>query len=131
MIGAIGGTLGLCIGFSFMDFVRNVISFFMQGLERIILFVKKDHTADQTGGQFQKKNTLPMKVRDTDQEGIRENIGEMIRNEMSVLRKKLEEKIDYQNGKIDQCNAKLEQLKIRNEKEQFNKEVEKLGNSVF
>ena len=132
MIGAIGGTLGLCIGFSFMDFVRNLITFFIQGLKRIILFVKKDQAADQSEGPFQKKNTL--KIRDTDQEGIRENIREMIRNEMSVLRKKLEEKIDYQNGKIDQCNAKLDQLKIRNEKEQFNKietDEEKLRNSIF
>ena len=38
MIGAIGGTLGLCIGFSFMDFVRNLITFFIQGLKRIVLF---------------------------------------------------------------------------------------------
>ena len=72
-----------------------------------------------------------MKVRGTDQEDIRENIVEIIRNEISVLRKKLEEKIDYQNGKIDQCNAKLDQMKIGNVKEQFNKEVEILGNSVF
>ena len=42
-----------------------------------------------------------MKVRDTDQEGITENIGEMIRNEMCILRKELEDKIVYHKGKIN------------------------------
>ena len=42
-----------------------------------ILFVKKDQVADQSEGLFQKKNTLPMKIRDTDQEGMTENIKKM------------------------------------------------------
>ena len=42
-----------------------------------------------------------MKVRDSDQEGITENIGEMIRNKMCILRKELEDKIVYHKGKIN------------------------------
>ena len=55
-----------------------------------------------------------MKVRDSDQEGITENIGEMNINEMCILRKELEDKIVYHNGKINHCNSNLDQLKIIN-----------------
>ena len=57
------------------------------------MFEKKNHTVDPTERQFQKNKTLTMKIGDTEKEGITANVREMIRNEMSMLRKELEDKI--------------------------------------
>ena len=42
MLGAIGGTMGLCIGFSFLDFTRTLLSFFAQSIGYIKRQNKKD-----------------------------------------------------------------------------------------
>ena len=43
MISAIGGTMGLCIGFSFLDFTRTLLKFFIQ----IIGSIKKQRKKDE------------------------------------------------------------------------------------
>ena len=62
VIGSIGGTLGLCIGFSFMDLFRDLGTSLVQALTRIIRHKKEKKTKTQTEGQLQRTGHLQLKT---------------------------------------------------------------------
>ena len=62
MISAIGGTLGLCIGFSFKDLFRDVGSSVVQAVSRIIRHKKERVTKNQMTSQFQKTGHLQLET---------------------------------------------------------------------
>ena len=54
VVGSIGGTLGLCIGFSFRDLFRDVGTFLLQSVAGTMWRKEEKETQIQREGQFQK-----------------------------------------------------------------------------
>ena len=58
VISAIGGTMGLCIGFSFKDFAKDLMSYLTQGWEKVTQLMKTKQSVPQTHHNRSKQQTI-------------------------------------------------------------------------
>ena len=104
VIGAIGGTMGLFIGFSFKDFTRGFEGFLMRVWEKVNQLTNTKQSVE-VDGKFEKNDNLTWKANDNNQD-MDEEIGGMTKAELKAQQKEWE-------TRMDKLQAELKQLLIK------------------
>ena len=107
IIGAIGGTMGLCIGLSFKDLARDLVSFLKQSWEKIAKLIKRRQTVE-ADWRFKKEDSFTLKGNNDCQETISEEMSEMTNAEMRAILKKLQTKMDKQQAELKQLRSRYD-----------------------
>ena len=106
VIGAIGGTMGLFIGFSFKDFARGFEGFLMRGREMVnqLTNTKQIVNVDR---KYEKNDNLTWKANDNNQD-MDEEIGGMTKAELRIHLKEWETRIAKQQAELKQLLIKYD-----------------------
>ena len=104
-IGSIGGTLGLCIGFSFKDLFRDIASSVVQAVSRIIQHKKERET--QTKSQSQKTGQLQLETQNLDKISTQGDLVLPIFAKLTELETKLEKRLSDHDSRLLKMEEKL------------------------
>ena len=106
VVGSIGGTLGLCIGFSFKDLFRDVGSSVVQAVSRIIRH-KKERENQMTSKRLQETGHLQLETYNPEKIATQGDLAAQIIAKLTQLETKLEKRLSDHDSRLLEMEKKL------------------------